>query len=167
MFKKILLGAILTANACSLYSVDASTQTNFDPPSIFMEDVRYICNQCTKLFKTVGRTAQFLYKKRNAQPVRIGGHTLKILGGLWIALRTVNFLHDVSIQSFYHRRQADTNAQPSVSSDVLYPKTSFRNQTGKGFRLERIPRPSYVTAFAIATYLVYDGCSGIYNELKN
>ncbi len=161
MIRKIMLGAILVASTSALYSIDASTQTEPQTKSfISMQRVE----------KAIDQSARFIRKHRNSKETRIGGHALKILGGLWLVARTGNFLRVTSVQSVKHRQQEDENAQPSLLQDIFSPQTSFKNKDvhlgDKSFRLARMPRPSYITALAISIYLIYDGCYGIYNELK-
>ena len=156
MIRKIMLGAILMASTSALYPIDASTQTK---PRI----KSFISMQRVK--KVIDQSAQCIRKHLNSKETRIGKHTLKILGALWLVARTGNFLRVTAVQSVKHRQQVRTNEQPSLSRDVFFPKTSFKKDDGS-FRLERMPRPSYITALAVSIYLMYDGCYGIYNELK-
>ncbi len=156
MIRKIMLGIVLLGCSSELYPVDASTQTEPQTKSFF---------RMQRVKKVIDQSARFLRKHRNSKETRIGGHALKIWGGLWLVLRTTNFIRVTSVQSVKHKQQVNPKAQPSLLRDVFYPKTSFKKTDGS-FRRGRMPRPSYITALAISIYLMYDGCYGIYNELK-
>lgn len=157
MIRKIILGIVFLGCSSELYPVDASTQTEPQAKSFL---------SMQRVTKTIDQGIGFIRNHLNSKQVRISGHALKIGGSLWLVLRTTNFVRVTSVQSVKHKQQVDKAALPSLFQDVLYPKTSFKKDDGS-FRLASMPRPSYIAALAISIYLIYDGCYGIYNELKS
>ncbi len=172
MIRKIMLGAILMASTSALYSIDASTQTE---PRI----KSFISMQRVK--KVIDRSARFIRKHRNTKSTRISGHVLKIAGGLWAitgSFKTMLSLRNnhKNMVTMYKRHSANpTGQRSSWLSAILNPQrlkfTPDPDERNKKtpdhkFELTPISRPPYEAIFAIGSYLIYDGCYGIYNELK-
>ncbi len=172
MIRKIILGAILVASTSALYSIDASTQTE---PQI----KSFISMQ--RVEKAIDQSARFIRKHRNSKETRIGGHVLKIAGGLWAitgSFKTMLSLRNnhKNMVTMYKRHSTNpTDQRSSWLSAILNPQrlkfTPDPDERSKEtpdhkFELTPISRPPYEAVFALAAYLMYDGCYGIYNELK-
>lgn len=191
MIKKLVLGAVLIASASSLYPVDASTQTEStkkSKPLINMQDVKKVCHRGVK---AAGNSARFFYVRRNTKPARIGWHALKIVGGIWAivgSFKTMeslqdNHKHAVEMFESYignaandannaSARNADTQslqAAQSYGASILSPRRLIIQSDQDNYTCTLIPiaRPPYEAILPIAAYLIYDGCRGIYRELKN
>ncbi|TET34306.1 hypothetical protein E3J61_03015 [Candidatus Dependentiae bacterium] len=164
MIRKIMLGAILVASTSALYSIDASTQTEPQTKS-------FISMQRVK--KAIDQSARFIRKHQNSKETRIGGHTLKILGSIWAiagCLKTMASLkRNHANATFMIALDREMEWKPSLLESIMRPKTSrfkLKIDTSGEWNLVKISRPPYEAIFAIGSYLIYDGCYGIYNELN-
>ena len=188
-----MLGAVLVGCSTRLYAEDASTQT--EPAarakkSTVMQTVKGVCG---KSAKAVAHGAQFLYRRRNTKPARIGGHALKIAGSVWAIVgsyQTMDSLKKNHVHTLaMYKNHIDTKeytgdtAETDKAADMasyhaaqgyfssrMNPQrleyTLATTETRATCKLTPISRPPYEAIFALSAYLIYDGCRGIYNELK-
>lgn len=177
MIRKIMLGAVLIGCSTGLYAADASTQTESMPQAKKSTTLQMVRGACSKGVKAVAHSAKFLYRRRNTKPARIGGHLLKIAGGTWAIVGTVKTMkslrrnHENTIKAIntVHAQENGVSPCESIIAPKMFrytPPAAGQSPTPKNFSMESISRPPYEAIFALSAYLIYDGCCGIYNELK-
>ena len=144
MLRKVMLGVVLVTSASSLYSTDASTQT--ESPTKTIIDMQ-------RVKKAIDRGVQFIHDHRNTKQARIGGHALKaslgILAAKWSYQSSIGLMNHSRVVREHRKIMWNDYSNPAVNYDR-----------------DTIPGPPFFSYLAIAGYFLYDGCSGIYNELK-
>lgn len=128
------------------------------------------------------------------KPVRIGWNAVKIAGGLYMVWATKNCMISLKPHVDCLQPDKDDNSSPTeekgegsnppdwMGISVEYACFAYAQlekwmetpndattqpKKKKVAHLPSIERPPYKTIVAIAAYLIYNGCRGIYRELKD